>query len=64
MRLKEAREAAGLTQVALGEIVGVEQHTISQWESGHRIPRADKLPLLAKVLGCTIDDLFTDPKPS
>lgn len=64
MRLKEAREAAGLTQVALGEIVGVEQHTVSQWESGHRIPRADKLPLLAKVLGCTIDDLFTDPKTS
>lgn len=58
MRLKEAREAAGLTQVALGEIVGVEQHTISQWESGHRTPRADKLPLLAKVLGCTIDELF------
>ena len=27
---KEVREAAGLTQVALGEIVGVEQHTISQ----------------------------------
>lgn len=64
MRLKEVREAAGLTQVSLGEIVGVEQHTISQWESGHRTPRADKLPLLAKVLGCTIDDLFEAPKTS
>ena len=64
MRLKEAREAAGLTQVALGESVGVEQHTISQWESGHRTPRADKLPLLARVLGCKIDDLFEPPKSS
>lgn len=60
MRLRVMRENVGLTQEALGKLVGVEQHTVSQWESGCRMPRADKLPRLANVLGCTINDLFED----
>lgn len=60
MRLRVMRENVGLTQAALGKLVGVEQHTVSQWESGYRMPRADKLPRLANVLGCTINDLFDD----
>lgn len=60
MRLRELREAAQITQLELGVRVGVEQNTVSQWESGARQPRADKLPQLARILGCTIDDLFQD----
>ncbi len=60
MRLKELREAAQLTQLELGTRLNVEQNTVSQWESGARNPRADKLPQLARILGCTINDLFED----
>ena len=62
MRLKCLREKVGLTQEALGRVLGVEQHTVSQWESGCRNPRADKLPQLARILGCTIDELFQNDK--
>lgn len=35
------RRRAGLTQRELAKLVGVRQHTISQWESGARVPRGD-----------------------
>lgn len=60
MRLKELREVAHITQLELGARLNVEQNTVSQWESGTRTPRADKLPQLARILGCTISDLFED----
>ena len=60
MRLKFFREKNSLTQKELSLMVGVEQNTISQWESGERLPRADKLPLLANILGCTVDELLAD----
>ena len=49
----------GLTQVALASIIGVNQSTIADWEAGKKYPSADKLPLIAKTLNCTIDELYT-----
>lgn len=44
------------------EIVALEMNvsvaTVSRWETGEMKPRADKLPALAKLFGCTIDDLL------
>jgi|SRR6266851_2376791 len=34
-RLRQAREAKELTQTKLGELIGVGQTTVSQWETGH-----------------------------
>lgn len=58
MRIRVIREARGMTQGALGAAMGAAQNVISQWESEVALPRARQLPLLAQVLGCTIDDLF------
>ena len=60
MNIKKLREAAGLSQMALSEIISVPQSTIASWETGRALPRADKLPLIAKALGCTIDDLLNE----
>lgn len=60
MNIKKLREAAGITQTALAEIISVPQPTIASWETGRALPRAEKLPLIAKALGCTIDDLLKD----
>lgn len=58
MRLKERREAQNLTQIGLASLMGVGQNTVSQWETGERTPRADKLVQLAQILGCTVDELL------
>ena len=58
MDIKEKRKSKGLTQIELGELMGVNRSTVAMWESGEALPRADKLPFLAEVLGCSIDELF------
>ena len=58
MKIKHLRERAGLTQTALAEAMGTTQACIAGWEANTSVPRTDKLPKLAKVLDCTIDELF------
>ena len=52
------RKKLGLTQIDLAKEMNVTQANISQWETGEAMPRAEKLPQLAKVLQCEISDLF------
>ncbi len=56
--IKRLRKQANLTQTQVSEKLIVERSTVAKWEAGEAMPRADKLPELAKILGCTIDDLF------
>ncbi len=57
-KIKELREAKGLTQKYIADIFGVDQSAVVRWESGKAMPTADKLPKLAQLLGCTIDELY------
>ncbi len=57
-RIKELREEAGISQQKLAEKVGATQQAVGQWEQGICMPRADKLPEIAKVLECDVSDLF------
>lgn len=56
-KLKEARKAAGLTQVELSRKTGLSQPDISSIERGDRDPTASTLRKLADALGCKIDDI-------
>lgn len=58
MRIKELREAAGLSQADIVRAMGVDQAAVFRWEAGLALPRAARLPQLADLLGCTIDALF------
>ena len=60
VNLKYLRLRAGLTQQELAAKVGVQHPTVSRWESGRQRIECDRLPLLAKVLDCSIDDLFRE----
>lgn len=60
MAITKRRKEAGLTQVQLAAAVGVNQSSVSQWESGASVPKTEILPILAKACKCTIDDLFDD----
>ena len=57
-KIAKLRRKSRLTQKELAELVCVAQSTIAIWESGNNYPRADKLPELARVLGCSISDLY------
>jgi len=46
--IREARQAAGLSQVALAERLSTTQSAISRWERGHDEPR---LGTLRSILG-------------
>lgn len=37
-KIREARIAAGLTQDAMAEKLGIPKRTIQDWEAGRRIP--------------------------
>lgn len=56
--IKLLREEKKLTQNELASQLNVGQTTVAMWETGGTMPRADKLPQLAQILGCKIDDLF------
>ena len=55
-RLKEARQAKGLSQAALSEMVGVSRNTISSIETGQFSPTTK----LALILCITLDKKFED----
>lgn len=58
MRIRELREAANLQQKQVAAHMGVLQTAVSNWETEVALPKARELPRLARVLGCSIDDLF------
>lgn len=57
IRIKEARERARLSQNQLQSKTGIAATTISQYEKGRRIPKADNLRILANALLVTVDYL-------
>ena len=56
--IKLHREQLGISQEQLAKAMRVRQSTVAMWETQKNFPRSDKLPLLATVLHCTVDDLF------
>jgi transcriptional regulator with XRE-family HTH domain len=61
--IREALEARGLSQVAVGELLGIQQSAVSKRVRGERIWPAADVKLLADRLGCTTDDLLADRLP-
>lgn len=50
-RIRRLRTQAGLTQLQLAELVGVARSTVTQWELGASVPRAQRLGAIAAALG-------------
>lgn len=58
MTLKEARERAGIPVLRVALETGVSIQAVYQWERGETTPTAKKLPILARLYNCSIDDLL------
>jgi putative transcriptional regulator len=61
-RLKELREAAGLTQGQLAEKADVSHRAISAWEQGWREPSWSIVVALAEALGVGVEAFLEPPK--
>jgi transcriptional regulator with XRE-family HTH domain len=56
MRLRELREATGLSQSDVAKLVGVTVSTVSRWEHGERPTLAHRRKL-ARVYRVTLEEL-------
>ena len=54
------RERAGLTQNEVALLINVDRSAIAKWETGVCMPRLTNLFKLAKLYGCTVDDLMKE----
>ena len=58
-RLAAGREAAGMTQGQLAQRLGVRAKTLRDWENDLSEPRANRLQMLAALLGVSLRWLLT-----
>lgn len=56
--IKQHRQRAGLTQPELAALLQVHETTVSKWENGVALPRAETLRKLAKIFVCSVDELL------
>ena len=62
--IRKYRKKRGLTQGQLGDIIGVKNNTISQYEKGRNSPEQNMIYAIANALGVNVGDLFPDTTTS
>lgn len=56
-RVKELRTAAGMTQKALADQLGVTVPTVSKWELGQRTPELERVFRMTVIFGVPIEEI-------
>jgi transcriptional regulator with XRE-family HTH domain len=62
-RLRQLREAAGLSLRELARQIGEQPSNVSFWERTGTLPRSNVLVSMAKALGVTVEELLGQEKP-
>ena len=62
--LKLLRKEKGITQEQLADMLEVSRQAVSKWESDNGYPETDKLLIIAKVLGVSLDYLMDNIEES
>ena len=60
--LCELLEEHEKTQADLARYIGVSSATVSDWSNGKKMPRADKVSIIANWLGVDLSELLTEKK--
>lgn len=60
MPFKEARIKAGLSVPQVMKALGVSDAAVYQWETGATKPAISRLPQIAKLYGCSIEELLVE----
>ena len=61
-RITLLRKAHGITQVQLAEVLGVSQQTVQAYEVGRRRIQVAALPVVARTLSASLEELFGEDK--
>ena len=56
-RIKELQTAAGMTQKALADQLGVTVPTVSKWELGQRTPELERVFRMTLIFGVPIEEI-------
>lgn len=59
IHIREIRKTRGWSGEELADRTGISVSTIRYIENGHGVPAIATLCLIAKALGCTLDELVT-----
>lgn len=62
-RVAQARRAQNLTQQEFGDQLGIPQQTLANYEGGTTRFPASMLPVVARILGLTLDELMGQEPP-
>ena len=57
-KIVEFRKAKNMTQTELADQMNVSFQAVSNWERGNSMPDISKLPQLAELFGCSVDELL------
>ena len=60
---EELLKARNMTAADVTRITGISSTVFSEWKKGKSVPKADKLILVAKALGTSVEYLLTGEKP-
>ena len=60
MSFRSARLSAGLSVAQVTERLKVSDAAVYQWETGVTVPNGKRLPEIAKLYGCTVDELLAE----
>lgn len=63
-RIQAGRKAAGLSQEALGERLGVSRQAVSKWEADAAVPELENLIAMSRIFGVTIGTLLGVESPA
>ena len=63
-RIQAYRKAAGLSQEALGERLGVSRQAVSRWEADAAVPELEKLIAMSRLFGVTVGALLGVEPPA
>lgn len=62
--LNRKMEEAKKTRRDISEALSISYYTVTDWVKGKKMPRMDKVEVLAKYFGCLISDLIEEEKNS
>lgn len=64
VRIRRLRLAHGLTQVQLGELIGISSTSVGNWETDEHLPKGRYVVALAAALGVDVAALLGETQKS
>ena len=60
--IRRILDERGIRHGKVADNLGMSRQSFSYMMTGHKIIRAEYIPIIAKTLGCTCDDIFRMPE--